>query len=97
MHVSVPALYVQDKNEMVVHHCVTISLIFFSWACNFVRVGTLVLVVHDIADPWMAVSTVKSITLNLPKLKIQLKFMQLLLVMFLLTSAQTVVHAATLR
>ena len=47
---------VQDKKEMILHHLVTILLIYFSWACNFVRVGTLVLVVHDIADPWMAVS-----------------------------------------
>lgn len=49
-------LYLQDKNEMILHHCVTILLIYFSWACNFVRVGTLVLVVHDVADPWLAVS-----------------------------------------
>ena len=50
------AFPVQDKKEMILHHLVTILLIYFSWACNFVRVGTLVLVVHDIADPWMAVS-----------------------------------------
>ncbi|PVD29850.1 hypothetical protein C0Q70_09107 [Pomacea canaliculata] len=46
----------KDKNEMILHHCVTILLIYFSWACNFVRVGTLVLVVHDVADPWLAVA-----------------------------------------
>ncbi|KAK7474762.1 hypothetical protein BaRGS_00033994 [Batillaria attramentaria] len=46
----------KDKKEMTIHHCVTIALIYFSWACNFVRVGTLVLVVHDIADPWLAIA-----------------------------------------
>lgn len=41
---------------MVVHHLVTIALLYFSWCCNFVRIGTLVLVVHDAVDYWMAVS-----------------------------------------
>ena len=42
---------------MIIHHIVTILLIYFSWACNFVRVGSLVIVVHDLADPWLSVST----------------------------------------
>lgn len=46
----------KDKKEMVLHHLITILLIYFSWSCNFVRVGTLVLVVHDVADPWMAIA-----------------------------------------
>lgn len=46
----------QDFKEMVVHHLVTIALLYFSWCCNFVRIGTLVLVVHDAVDYWMAVS-----------------------------------------
>ncbi|XP_059148674.1 ceramide synthase 5-like [Physella acuta] len=46
----------KDKKEMVVHHLVTILLIYFSWACNFVRVGSLVLVVHDFADPWLNIA-----------------------------------------
>ena len=53
----------QDKKEMIFHHCITICLIYFSWTCNFVRVGTLVLVVHDIADPWVAVCTPLTSTL----------------------------------
>ena len=48
----------QDKKEMVLHHIVTITLIYFSWAVNMVRVGSLVIVVHDIADPWLNVSIV---------------------------------------
>ena len=35
---------------MFVHHVVTIMLLTFSWTCNFVRIGTLVLVIHDFAD-----------------------------------------------
>ena len=44
---------------MIVHHIVTIFLMYFSWVVNFVRVGTLVLLVHDAADFPMAVSAVK--------------------------------------
>lgn len=35
---------------MFTHHVVTLCLLFFSWACNLVRAGTLVLVIHDFAD-----------------------------------------------
>ncbi|KAL3831740.1 hypothetical protein ACJMK2_023454 [Sinanodonta woodiana] len=44
----------KDFIEMVVHHIVTILLIYFSWTINFIHVGTLVLLVHDAADYWMA-------------------------------------------
>ena len=40
---------------MVLHHLITILLLYFSWATNMVRIGTLVLVVHDVADPWLNV------------------------------------------
>ncbi|XP_014280302.1 ceramide synthase 6 isoform X1 [Halyomorpha halys] len=40
----------KDFWQMFVHHFATISLMAFSWVCNLVRVGTLVLVVHDCAD-----------------------------------------------
>ncbi|KRY93746.1 Ceramide synthase 5 [Trichinella pseudospiralis] len=36
-----------------IHHITTILLLSFSWADNFVRIGTLVLVIHDAADFWM--------------------------------------------
>lgn len=35
---------------MFVHHVVTLCLLSFSWACNLIRIGTLVLVIHDFAD-----------------------------------------------
>lgn len=40
---------------MTVHHVATIVLMYFSWVLNFVRVGALVLVVHDAADSWLSV------------------------------------------
>lgn len=44
----------KDFTEMIVHHVATIILIYFSWFMNFVRIGTLVLLVHDASDPWLA-------------------------------------------
>jgi ceramide synthetase len=35
---------------MFIHHIVTLMLLTFSWTVNFVRIGTLVLVIHDFAD-----------------------------------------------
>lgn len=40
----------KDFWVMFVHHVVTLCLLGFSWACNLIRVGTLVLVIHDFAD-----------------------------------------------
>ncbi|KHJ48342.1 hypothetical protein D918_01613 [Trichuris suis] len=36
-----------------VHHITTVLLLSFSWVDNFVRIGSLVLIVHDAADFWM--------------------------------------------
>ncbi|XP_078321315.1 ceramide synthase 5-like isoform X2 [Crassostrea virginica] len=52
--ISLVILTHKDFKEMVVHHLVTMALMYFSWVCNFVRVGTLVLLVHDAVDYWMA-------------------------------------------
>lgn len=40
-----------DFYQMLIHHVATIILMNFSWMVNFVRIGTLVLIVHDVADP----------------------------------------------
>ncbi|CAG5119113.1 unnamed protein product [Candidula unifasciata] len=46
----------KDKKEMIMHHLATILLVYFSWACNFVRGGSLILVLHDAADPWLNIT-----------------------------------------
>jgi hypothetical protein len=40
----------KDFKEMIIHHIATISLMAMSWSANMVRVGTLVLCVHDAVD-----------------------------------------------
>ncbi len=40
---------------MFIHHMTTIALMAFSWTCNLTRVGTLVLLIHDIADVFLEV------------------------------------------
>ncbi|CAK8696075.1 ceramide synthase 2-like [Clavelina lepadiformis] len=40
----------KDFNEQIIHHLATIFLITFSYVANFVRIGTLVMAIHDISD-----------------------------------------------
>jgi len=40
----------KDFSMMFIHHAVTIGLMSFSWTCNFYKIGTLVLMVHDVSD-----------------------------------------------
>ncbi|XP_042883053.1 ceramide synthase 2-like [Penaeus japonicus] len=39
-----------DQLFMIIHHALTVLLMTFSWTCNFMRIGSLVLMVHEIAD-----------------------------------------------
>jgi hypothetical protein len=42
-----------DSLEMMIHHIVTISLIVISYLTNFFRVGTTILLIHDISDVFL--------------------------------------------
>lgn len=46
----------KDRAEMLTHHAVTFSLILFSYLVGLHRVGVVILVLHDFADPWMEVA-----------------------------------------
>lgn len=46
----------KDFVEMFVHHIVTISLIVMSWWANMVRIGTMVLLYHDVSDIFLEVA-----------------------------------------
>lgn len=39
-----------DAAEMIAHHLITITLITFSYEFNFMRIGSSILLLHDIAD-----------------------------------------------
>lgn len=45
----------QDFKEQIIHHVATIALISFSWLVNYIRAGTLIMLVHDAADYLMEV------------------------------------------
>ncbi|XP_078283290.1 ceramide synthase 2-like [Rhinoraja longicauda] len=40
----------KDFQEQIIHHLATIILLSFSWCANYIRVGTLVMAVHDASD-----------------------------------------------
>lgn len=46
----------KDFWQMFIHHVVTIALIVMSWWANMVRIGTMVLLYHDVADIFLEVA-----------------------------------------
>lgn len=40
----------KDFKEQIIHHMATLTLLSFSWCANYIRVGTLVMLVHDASD-----------------------------------------------
>lgn len=40
----------QDFKEQIIHHWATLTLLAFSWCGNYIRVGTLVMLIHDSSD-----------------------------------------------
>uniref|UniRef100_A0A671SFU2 Ceramide synthase 2-like n=1 Tax=Sinocyclocheilus anshuiensis TaxID=1608454 RepID=A0A671SFU2_9TELE len=40
----------KDFKEQIVHHWATLTLLAFSWCGNYIRVGTLVMLIHDSSD-----------------------------------------------
>ncbi|RCN32105.1 Longevity-assurance protein [Ancylostoma caninum] len=47
-----------DFIQMMLHHGITIALLYVSWSMNMVRVGTLVLFVHDAADIFIEIAKI---------------------------------------
>lgn len=48
----------KDFMEFLVHHSVTVALMILSWSINCVRIGTLVLVIHDQVDYLLALAKI---------------------------------------
>ncbi|KAM4602650.1 ceramide synthase 2 [Polymixia lowei] len=43
----------KDFKEQIIHHLATLTLLSFSWCVNYIRIGTLVMLVHDASDVLM--------------------------------------------
>ncbi|KAG5181296.1 TLC domain-containing protein [Tribonema minus] len=56
-----------DFWQHVLHHAVTMALITMSWVSNFVRIGSLVILLHDISDVPLELAKVVNYTKANPK------------------------------
>ncbi|MGH0137116.1 UNVERIFIED_CONTAM: hypothetical protein FKN15_036560 [Acipenser sinensis] len=52
------AVLYDDFKEQIIHHLATLNLLAFSWCCNYIRVGTLVMLIHDASDVLLEVNRV---------------------------------------
>ncbi|KAK3562389.1 hypothetical protein QTP86_033526, partial [Hemibagrus guttatus] len=43
----------KDFKEQIIHHLATLTLLAFSWCGNYIRAGTLVMLVHDASDVFL--------------------------------------------
>lgn len=48
----------QDFWQMVIHHIVTVMLTTFSYTAGFFRIGSVIILLHDLADIFLEVSFV---------------------------------------
>ena len=56
LQLSIGMLIYQRKNDFWIsftHHLCTLILMYFCWVLNFVRIGALIMFVHDTSDPWL--------------------------------------------
>ncbi|KAM3568026.1 hypothetical protein VYU27_009842, partial [Nannochloropsis oceanica] len=51
-----------DFWEMFLHHAATLFLIAFSWLSCFIRIGTLVMIVHDLSDVFLETAKIFNYT-----------------------------------
>lgn len=47
-----------DYYQMLCHHFITLGLVCFSWKFDLFRIGALILILHDISDPFMELAKI---------------------------------------
>ncbi|XP_065195166.1 ceramide synthase 6-like [Sycon ciliatum] len=52
----------KDFWEMLIHHIATLGLISLSFSVNYVPIGALIMLCHDIADPWLELAKITGYT-----------------------------------
>jgi len=46
-----------DSTEMIIHHAVTLSLLFGSYFYNFTKMGSVIILIHDFSDIFLESGT----------------------------------------